>query len=196
MASSYSFFFVFLTIDFDYILYIRLENESSLDYPERLWFHMSKNNWDLKVTWHDNQFFGEEEEKEEFNYFSPTYKKSLDKSFDAVLEEIEMTRMQLYEVDKRTNRKSRRKINGKEREFYYSMKSVEERKKISKKWIKTGFLDTLMEVLTLVVPIVKLIAIKVAELINIFLRSKSAKEVLPASFISKLVKVHDIALCV
>ena len=196
MASSYSFFFVFLTIDFDYILYIRLENESSLDYPERLWFHMSKNNWDLKVTWHDNQFFGEEEEKEEFNYFSPTYKKSLDKSFDAVLEEIEMTRMQLYEVDKRTNRKSRRKINGKEREFYYSMKSVEERKKISKKWMKTGFLDTLMEVLTLVVPIVKLIAIKVAELINIFLRSKSAKEVLPASFISKLVKVHDIALCV
>ena len=196
MASSYSFFFVFLTIDFDYILYIRLENESSLDYPERLWFHMSKNNWDLKVTWHDNQFFGEEEEKEEFNYFSPTYKKSLDKSFDAVLEEIEMTRMQLYEVDKRTNRKSRRKINGKEREFYYSMKSVEERKKISKKWMKTGFLDTLMEVLTLVVPIVKLIAIKVAELINIFLRSRSAKEVLPASFISKLVKVHDIALCV
>ena len=157
---------------------------------------MSKNNWDLKVTWHDNQFFGEEEEKEEFNYFSPTYKKSLDKSFDAVLEEIEMTRMQLYEVDKRTNRKSRRKINGKEREFYYSMKSVEERKKISKKWMKTGFLDTLMEVLTLVVPIVKLIAIKVAELINIFLRSKSAKEVLPASFIYKLVKVHDIALCV
>ena len=196
MASSYSFFFVFLTIDFDYILYIRLENESSLDYPERLWFHMSKNNWDLKVTWHDNQFFGEEEEKEEFNYFSPTYKKSLDKSFDAVLEEIEMTRMQLYEVDKRTNRKSRRKINGKEREFYYSMKSVEERKKISKKWMKTGFLDTLMEVLTLVVPIVKLIAIRVAELINIFLRSRSAKEVLPASFISKLVKVHDIALCV
>ena len=196
MASSYSFFFVFLTIDFDYILYIRLENESSLDYPERLWFHMSKNNWDLKVTWHDNQFFGEEEEKEEFNYFSPTYKKSLDKSFDAVLEEIEMTRMQLYEVDKRTNRKSRRKINGKEREFYYSMKSVEERKKISKKWMKTGFLDTLMEILTLVVPIVKLIAIKVAELINIFLRSRSAKEVLPASFISKLVKVHDIALCV
>ena len=196
MASRYSFFFVFLTIDFDYILYIRLENESSLDYPERLWFHMSKNNWDLKVTWHDNQFFGEEEEKEEFNYFSPTYKKSLDKSFDAVLEEIEMTRMQLYEVDKRTNRKSRRKINGKEREFYYSMKSVEERKKISKKWMKTGFLDTLMEVLTLVVPIVKLIAIKVAELINIFLRSRSAKEVLPASFISKLVKVHDIALCV
>ena len=196
MASSYSFFFVFLTIDFDYILYIRLENESSLDYPERLWFHMSKNNWDLKVTWHDNQFFGEEEEKEEFNYFSPRYKKSLDKSFDSVLEEIEMTRMQLYEVDKRTNRKSRRKINGKEREFYYSMKSVEERKKISKKWMKTGFLDTLMEVLTLVVPIVKLIAIKVAELINIFLRSRSAKEVLPASFISKLVKVHDIALCV
>ncbi len=157
---------------------------------------MSKNNWDLKVTWHDNQFFGEEEEKEEFNCFSPTYKKSLDKSFDGVLEEIEMTRMQLYEVDKRTNRKSRRKINGKEREFYYSMKSVEERKKISKKWMKTGFLDTLMEVLTLVVPIVKLIAIKVAELINIFLRSRSAKEVLPASFISKLVKVHDIALCV
>lgn len=157
---------------------------------------MSKNNWDLKVTWHDNQFFGEEEEKEEFNCFSPAYKKSLDKSFDCVLEEIEMTRMQLYEVDKRTNRKSRRKINGKEREFYYSMRSVEERKKISKKWMKTGFLDTLMEVLTLVVPIVKLIAIKVAELINIFLRSRSAKEVLPASFISKLVKVHDIALCV
>lgn len=157
---------------------------------------MSKNNWDLKVTWHDNQFFGEEEKKEEFNCFSPAYKKSLDKSFDGVLEEIEMTRMQLYEVDKRTNRKSRRKINGKEREFYYSMRSVEERKKISKKWMKTGFLDTLMEVLTLVVPIVKLIAIKVAELINIFLRSRSAKEALPASFISKLVKVHDIALCV
>ena len=47
------------------------------------------------------------------------YKKSLDKSFDGVLREIEMTRMQLYEVDKRTHRKSRRKINGKEREFYY-----------------------------------------------------------------------------
>lgn len=157
---------------------------------------MAKNNWDLKVKWHDNQFFGEEEEDEEFDYTSPMYKKSLDKSFDGVLEEIEMTRMQLYEVDKRTNRKSRRKINGKEREFYYSMRSVEERKKISKKWMKTGFLDTLMEVLTLVVPIVKVIAVKVAELINIFLRSKTAKETLPASFISKLVKVHDFALCV
>ena len=157
---------------------------------------MAKNNWDLKVKWHDNQFFGEEEEKEEFDYTSPVYKKSLDKSFDGVLEEIEMTRMQLYEVDKRTNRKSRRKINGKERNFYYSMRSVEERKKISKKWMKTGFLDTLMEVLTLVVPIVKVIAVKVAELINIFLRSKTAKETLPASFISKLVKVHDFALCV
>lgn len=157
---------------------------------------MSKNNWDLKVTWHDNQFFGDEEEKEEFNYFSPAYKKSLDKSFDGVLEEIEMTRMQLYEVDKRTNRKSRRKINGKEREFYYSMKSVEERKKISKKWMKTGFLDTVMEILVVAIPIVKMIAIKIAELINLFLRSRSAKEVLPASFISKLVKVHDFALCV
>lgn len=157
---------------------------------------MAKNNWDLKVKWHDDQFFGEEEVKEEFDYTSPMYKKSLDKSFDGVLEEIEMTRMQLYEVDKRTNRKSRRKINGKERNFYYSMKSVEERKKISKKWMKTGFLDTLMEVLTLVVPIVKVIAIKVAELINIFLRSKTAKETLPASFISKLVQVHDFALCV
>ena len=74
--------------------------------------------------------------------------------------------MQLYEVDKRTHRKSRRKINGKEREFYYSMKSIRERQKISRKWMNTGFLDYVMEILALVVPIVKVIAIKIAELIK------------------------------
>ena len=152
-----------------------------------------KQNWDLKIRWNDAQFYGEERKKKKNKV---NYKYTLDKSFDGVLREIEMTRMQLYEVDKRTHRKSRRKINGKEREFYYSMKSIQERQKISRKWMDTGFLDYVMEILALVVPIVKVIAIKIAELINIFMRSSSVKEVLPTSFINKLVKVHDIALCV
>lgn len=152
-----------------------------------------KQNWDLKIRWNDAQFYGEERKKKKSEV---NYKYTLDKSFDGVLREIEMTRMQLYEVDKRTHRNSRRKINGKEREFYYSMKSIQERQKISRKWMNTGFLDYVMEILALVVPIVKVIAIKIAELINIFMRSSSVKEVLPTSFISKLVAVHDIALCV
>lgn len=157
---------------------------------------MSKSNWDLKVKWNDGQFYGEEVKKKPKKNNPISYKETLDKNFDSVLEEIEMTRMHLYEVDKRENKKSRRKTNGKEREFYYSMKSIQERKKISKRWVRTGFLDYIMEILTLVIPIVKVIAMKIAELINIFMSTAYVKESLPASFINKLVKVHDFALCI
>ena len=53
-----------------------------------------------------------------------------------------------------------------------------------------------MAVLGAVIPIVKTIALKIAEVIGIFLRTSYVKEVLPVNFITKLVKVHDLALCV
>ena len=140
--------------------------------------------------------FGKEKNAKRLKKGINQYKSALDRNIDSVLDEIEYTRMRLFEVDKRVDRKHRTIINGKEKEFYYSIQGIKERKKISEKWTKIGFLDTVMAVLGAVIPIVKTIALKIAEVIGIFLRTSYVKEVLPVNFIMKLVKVHDLALCV
>ena len=191
---------------FIYILYIRLgkllSQESHIRKVRKIMAKKKKRNgskkWGYEVNWHDELFWDDGKEKNEKRLKKGInqYKSTLDRNIDSILDEIEYTRMRLFEVDKRVDRKHRTVINGKEKEFYYSIQGIKERKKISDKWTKIGFLDTVIAVLGAVIPIVKTIALKIAEVIGIFLRTSYVKEVLPVNFITKLVKVHDLALCV
>ena len=191
---------------FIYILYIRLgkllSQESHIGKVRKSMAKKKKRNgskkWGYEVNWNDELFWddGKEKNAKRLKKGINQYKSALDRNIDSILDEIEYTRMRLFEVDKRVDRKHRTMINGKEKEFYYSIQGIKERKKISEKWTKIGFLDTVMAVLNAVIPIVKMIALKIAEVIGIFLRTSYVKAVLPVNFITKLVKVHHLALCV
>lgn len=123
-------------------------------------------------------------------------KKALDKKFNKALKEIEDAQLFLFEADKEANRRRRKAINKRESYYLNEMSDIKARRKLSKKWKKTGFLDTLMELLEMVIPIVKLLAKMVCALINSFLSVEGIKENISIKTLNKISKVFDIAMAI
>lgn len=123
-------------------------------------------------------------------------KKKMSKDFQSVLDEIEEYRVKMYETDKKSskNRKERRKINREEASFFMDMDSIRCRKKISKKWEKSGFMDHMVVLLKEVSPFVQLLARALASLITIFLSIPAIKEHISPRMLSKLTTVFDLAM--
>lgn len=122
-------------------------------------------------------------------------KKKLNKDFKKALDEIEEFRIQMYEADKRSAKRSdRKKINKEEAIFFTNMDSIKCRKKISKKWEKTGFMDHLVVLLKEVSPFVQLLAKALASLITLFLSIPFVKEHISPNMVSKLTTVFDLAM--
>ena len=123
-------------------------------------------------------------------------KKEINAEFKHVLNEIESMQIALCEADKKANRKNRKKINKKESEIYDNFQAIKCRKKMAKKWKKTGFLDNLIELLQMVAPLVKILAKAVAVLIISFLSIDAIKSTIGGGTLHKLTKVFDIAMSV
>lgn len=122
-------------------------------------------------------------------------KKKLNKDFKKALDEIESYRVQMYEADKKSaKRADRKKINKEEATFFINMDSIKCRKKISKKWEKSGFMDHLISLLNEVSPFVQLLAKALASLITLFLSIPFVKEHISPSMVSKLTTVFDLAM--
>lgn len=120
-------------------------------------------------------------------------KKSLDKDFKRAIKEIENMRYTLYEADKLTNKKDRRKINQKEKEFYTDMESVKARKKMAKKWKKSGFLDSMIQLLNEISPFIKMLAKGLCMLIIAFLSLDSIKRIISPEILCKISTVFHLA---
>lgn len=122
-------------------------------------------------------------------------KKKLNKEFKKALDEIEEFRVQMYEADKKSAKRSdRKKINKEEAIFFTSMDSIKCRKKISKKWEKTGFMDHLASLLKEISPFVQLLAKALVSLITLFLSIPFVKEHISPNMVSKLTTVFDLAM--
>ena len=65
-----------------------------------------------------------------FNIGEDTSKKTLRKDFSSALNEIQEYRFTLYEIDKLNDKKKRKEINKKQRDFYTQMESIKARKKM------------------------------------------------------------------
>lgn len=122
-------------------------------------------------------------------------KKQINKEFKKALDEIEDLRVSMYEADKRdADRRARRKINHDEAEFYTKLESVKTRKKISKKWKKTGFMDHIISLLNEISPLVKLLAKSIASLITLFLSIPFIKRHISPKMVEKISYVFDFAM--
>lgn len=123
-------------------------------------------------------------------------KKSINKEFDSTIDEIRDYQLRLYEIDKLSNKRQIKKINKSETEFYTKMDAIKVRKRMSKKWEKCGFLDTVIHILQQAAPIVKIIAKMISILIINFLSLEPIKKIISPNVLNKLTKIYDIAMCV
>lgn len=123
-------------------------------------------------------------------------KKKLNKDFKNIVNEIEESRMLMFEADKRSKTKSRRAINLEAQSFYTNMDSIKCRKKIAKEWEKNGFLDRVLELINESAPFVKTLAKLVATLILTFLSFDCIKKAISPKMLKKLAMVFDIAMCI
>ena len=123
-------------------------------------------------------------------------KKDLSKQFKEIIKDIESYQIALYEADKKSNRKERRKINKKQKEFYTDMEAIKCRKNMAKDWEKSGFLDKVADLLNQVSPVVKTVAKLVAVLIITFLSLDFIKSNISPSTLEKIAKVFDVAMSV
>lgn len=123
-------------------------------------------------------------------------KKDLQKEFKHALKDIERMQIELFEADKKQNRKNKKKINKKEKEFYTSMSSLKTRKKMCKEWEETGFLDKMFELLKEAAPIIKIIAKALCVLLITFLSVDAIKAKISPEALAKITKVFDFAMCI
>lgn len=123
-------------------------------------------------------------------------RKKMNAKFRSILDEIEDYRVKLYESDKKASksRKTRKAINKEEASFFLEMDSIKCRKKISKKWEDTGFMDQMADLLKEVSPFVQLLARALATLITLFLSIPAIKHHISPDMLSKLTTVFDIAM--
>ena len=131
-----------------------------------------------------------------FNLAENSSKRRLRKDFDSAINEIEEYRFTLQEIDKLQDKKKRKEINKKQRDFYTQMEAIKERKKMAKKWEKNGFLDRMAKVLTGVIPAVKTIAKLVMVLIISFLSIDAIKGFISPETLDKLTTVFHLAMAV
>lgn len=125
--------------------------------------------------------------------FNKKEKKSMDKDFRMALNDIEVMRMELFEADKKSNRKEKKKINKKQSEFYTSMESIKCRQKMAKRWEKEGWLDKMLILLHKISPYIKIIAKGLCLLIISFLSLDIVKEKIDPSTIAKLTSLFNVA---
>lgn len=121
-------------------------------------------------------------------------KKKLDKKLKKAIKEIEISQIKIMEADKKANKKERKKINKKEKEFFTDMEGLKVRKKIAKDWEENGFLDLLLRLFKEVIPQIKMIAKMVCKLILSFLALESIKTKIKPKTLKKIITVFDIAL--
>lgn len=130
-----------------------------------------------------------------FGNVSKKSKKKINKEFQKALDEIQDMRIQMYEADKiSAGRKKKKKINKEEVTFYTNMDSIKCRKKISKKWEKEGFMDQMIILLKEISPFVQLLARALASLITMFLSIPFIKQNISTNLLSKITTVFDIAI--
>jgi hypothetical protein len=104
--------------------------------------------------------------------------------------------MSLYEADKKQDKKKKKKINKKEAEFYTSMDSLKARQKMSKKWGETGFLDSMIELLQGISPIIKILANALCYLLITFLSIDAVKKCISPNILDKISTVFNFAMAV
>lgn len=131
-----------------------------------------------------------------FNIGEDTSKKTLRKDFSSALNEIQEYRFTLYEIDKLNDKKKRKEINKKQRDFYTQMESIKARKKMMKKWERDGFLDRLMDTLSVVVPAVRKVAKAVMFLILSFMSIDAIKRFISPETLDKLANVYSLAMAI
>lgn len=132
----------------------------------------------------------------EYLSFSKKEKKSADKDFKRALTDIEIMRMELYEADKKANKKERKKINKKQSEFYTSIESIKCRQKMAKRWEKEGWLDKMIRMLYTASPYIKLLAKGLCMLILSFLSLDIVREKIKVETLDKLTTLFDIAISI
>ena len=129
-----------------------------------------------------------------YGYPSKSYKK-LNKEFDKALEDIQYSKLRIYESDKRGQKsKKRKEINKKERMFYDDMKAIRGRQLLASEWERTGFLDFILDILHKVFPIVRIIARLFADMIIQFLKCDSIKTRIKPTTLSKIQKTFNFAI--
>ena len=131
-----------------------------------------------------------------FNLTENVSKKDLRKSFSSAIDEIEEYRFTLDEIDKLNDKKKRKEINKKQREFYTQMESIKARKKMMKKWENDGLLDRLIKMLSIVVPAVKKLAKAVMLLILSFMSIDAIRRFISPEMVEKLGKVYNLAMVI
>lgn len=120
-------------------------------------------------------------------------KKKLNKEFKEILDEIEISRIQIYEADKKAKHKERKKINKQKGEFYTDMEAIKCRAKLAKKWEKHGFLDRLLEVFKMTLPIISQIAKTFCSLIITFLSIDKIRYTIKPKTLSKICTAFNVA---
>lgn len=129
----------------------------------------------------------------EYLSFNKKDKKSVDKDFRNALHNIEAMQMELYEADKKANRKERKKINKKQSEFYTSMESIKCRQKMAKQWEKEGWLDKMINLLHTISPYIKILAKGLCLLIVSFLSLDIVKEKIKPKTLQKITTLFNVA---
>lgn len=135
-------------------------------------------------------------EYEYLNNIKEKDKKSINKEFKRALKDIEKMQISLYEIDKKYDRKNRRKINKNEGEVYATIESIKHRKNMAKRWEEKGFLDHMIDLLREVSPFIQLLAKALAGLIITFLSIDGIKKVIKPKTLRKITKVFDIAMSI
>lgn len=132
-----------------------------------------------------------------FNITDDTSKKRLRKDFNSAIDEIEEYQLTLDEIDKlHGDKKKRKEINRKQRDFYTQMEAIKARKKMMKKWENDGFLDRLVDVLNDVIPAIRKVAKAVMLLILSFMSIDAIKRFISPETLNKLATVYRLAMAI
>lgn len=132
-----------------------------------------------------------------FNITDDTSKKRLRKDFNSAIDEIEEYQLTLDEIDKlHGDKKKRKEINRKQRDFYTQMEAIKARKKMMKKWENDGFLDRLVNVLNDVIPAIRKVAKAVMLLILSFMSIDAIKRFISPETLNKLATVYRLAMAI
>lgn len=122
-------------------------------------------------------------------------KHNINKRFNQALKDIESYKLMMIEIEKRgAPRKDRKNLNKRAREEYEEMEAIICRKRMSKKWERSGFLDEMLRLLQETVPVVKELARALAGLIIAFLKYDKIKDMIKPKTLEKIQMVFQIIM--
>ena len=125
--------------------------------------------------------------------------KSLNQTYDDLMEEIQVMQIKLNQADQKAAKKAKRKAKKKkDQNAYFELEA--ERREIRKKMLEdmssNNFLERVQNVLKDLVPIVKIIARMVASLILAILSIDSVKVHIKPETLTKLQNVYNSAMAI